>query len=192
MVMNRCRSCRFFEASDKPKEGWCRRYPPFHGGVGHAWPPVYDNDYCGEHKPRAGKKEKPNTGANEVIAYYCETFKDRFGENPTITGKDAGAATRMLKTHTIAEVNQRINEFFANTPKFYEENVLYGLNHVESAWDKMTVRSAQKQEDDTYKKLVNEQAKDYGNHELFPKYARFVNDMREMKTFEEFLSEFGD
>jgi hypothetical protein len=45
-------------------------------------------------KPKA---KKAATGGKEIIAAYCDAFRARYGTAPTITGKDAGIASRLAK-----------------------------------------------------------------------------------------------
>lgn len=54
--------------------------------------------------PRAEKnlKSDASESVREFIARYCEEFRNRYGSNPDITGKDAGIAKRLVKDLGIA------------------------------------------------------------------------------------------
>jgi hypothetical protein len=45
--------------------------------------------------PYGQKSEKPILAVNEIVAHYCELFKDRYGSNPAIRGKSAGILKRL-------------------------------------------------------------------------------------------------
>ena len=196
--MNRCSSCRFFDGMGNDK-GICRRYPPSSSEdsylKGH--PPADKSGWCGEHKLKPTKKTKkePSSNVQDVIAFYCEEFKAAFDVNPSITGKDSGAAINMLKDHTKSDVCRTISEYFKDTPTWYKDQGLYGLNNIASAWNKMTVRrkiDTESADDITYVAMLNEQRSIHGDHPRFPEYEKFIWDTHEIKTFEEFLKEYGE
>lgn len=197
--MNRCSSCRYFErASNEDKQnmfvheddGICKRFPLYN--------PKTKKEWCGEHKrkPTKKKEEKPKVNVGEVIAFYCEQFKEKFSIFPTILGKDKAATERMLKEHTIAEVNQSISDFFINTPQWNIDHSCYGLSSVEVTWDKRVISSAKLEvktaDDISYKDMLDEAAAVWMNHPRFYEYHDFILDTRELMTFEEFLKEYGE
>jgi len=195
----KCHDCKYGDFKKGQLQGYCRRNPPFSGGSSFAWPGVSEQDWCGEHKPRkyAQKKTEPKSDTQEVIAHYCDVFKEHFGTNPNITGKDAGSATRMLKTKSIEQIKNHIDLFFRQPPIFYSDNNLYGLNHVESSWDKIVVQQAKSKTNQpeyySHKDMINEQAKHYGSHEKWQEYCDYINNTQEVRSFETYMSEYyGD
>ena len=196
--MNRCSSCRYFDSAGNNK-GICRRYPP--SSVEDLYlrnhPPVDASGWCGEHKRHPTKKTKePKVNVGEVIAFYCEKFKEKFGMFPTILGKDKAATERMLEKHTITEVNHSIADFFSNTLQWNIDNNCYGLNSVESTWDKRAIRSAELEvktaDDITYKEMLDEQYVMWSTHPMWNEYEKFILDTRELMMFEEFLKEYEE
>lgn len=188
----KCKTCRYFVELREDNhmfildgDGICKRYPQSI--------PVTVDYWCGEHKAKPAKKKEPAHNVQEVIAYYCETYKDAFQINPQITGKDSSAATRMLKEHTVAEVNKVIADYFTDS-NWHTDNGMYGLIHVEKEWPKMTVKKVkidiETADDFTYEAMLNEQAINYGNHDQWPDYKQFVLDTHELMTFEEFIAEY--
>ena len=113
---------------------------------------------------------------------------------PKATGKDAGAAINMLKDHTKADVCRTISEFFKDTPAWNRDNNLYALWNIADAWNKMTVKrkiDTELPDDITYVAMLNEQRLIHGDHPRFPEYEGFIWDTHELKTFEEFIEEYG-
>jgi hypothetical protein len=49
---------------------------------------------------------------NELIAYYCEKFKQRYGRNPVIVGREAGAAKTILKSMSFEKAKQAVDGYF--------------------------------------------------------------------------------
>ena len=45
----RCRTCMWFVPKADSRLGRCRRHAPGQGG-GPGWPPVFDGDFCGDHR----------------------------------------------------------------------------------------------------------------------------------------------
>jgi hypothetical protein len=177
-------------------EGVCRRFPPSVGEFSEFYPKTRKVDFCGEHKryPTKKKEKEPSSNVQDVIAFYCEEFMATFDVNPSITGKDSGAAINMLKDHTKADVCRTISKFFKDTPEWEEERNMYGLNNIASAWNKMAVRrkiTTNSTDDITYEAMLNEQAVKYGGHPTWDEYHGMILDTHELMTFEEFLSEYG-
>lgn len=50
--------------------------------------------------------------ANAFVGAYCSRFKERWGHNPEILGKDAGIAKRLSKTLTLVKFELYLDSFF--------------------------------------------------------------------------------
>lgn len=54
----------------------------------------------------------PAGGAHEFIAAYCERFKERWGVNPPIQGKDAGILKQLAKGMSLDRFKDLLDAFF--------------------------------------------------------------------------------
>jgi hypothetical protein len=55
----------------------------------------------------------PVPKTNEFIAAYCQKFKDRWGSNPEIKGKNAGIAKRLAKGWSLERTEILLDAFFS-------------------------------------------------------------------------------
>jgi hypothetical protein len=85
--------------------------------------------------PRPSKSpKKANPSIKVVIDTYYQEFRERFGTPPPINGAKAGAvAKKLLVGRSEQDATWIIKEFFSDTPEWYEERHLYGLEHILSA-----------------------------------------------------------
>ncbi len=86
-------------------------------------------------KGKSTPKTKGTVKPQDVIARYCELFKERSGINPVLSPKDAGTAKRLAKLPHILEV---IESFFASEDDFIKRNG-YTINLVESRYNALVV-----------------------------------------------------
>lgn len=97
-----------------------------------------------EEEKRKEENKKSNTTTTrqpeqlpvkDLIAFFCEEFKARYGENPYIGKKEAGVALRLTKIENIKEI---ITKFIKSDDKFITNNK-HGLNIIESQLHKLSI-----------------------------------------------------
>jgi hypothetical protein len=76
--------------------------------------------------------------ANDFIVAYCDRFKGRWGENPHITGKDAGIAKRLGKTLSLAKFSHYLDAFF-EMPDAWLVKIKHPLSAFESKLNEIVV-----------------------------------------------------
>ncbi len=94
-----------------------------------------ENKKDGKIKPQAGD------GSNLVIAAYCEAFKEKYGFNPPITGKNGGQAKALLKNmsveraESLARAYLQVNDQFFIRRRHPFDLLVTNLNIVAAALD---------------------------------------------------------
>jgi hypothetical protein len=76
--------------------------------------------------------------SNFFIAAYCERFKNRWGNNPPITGKDAGIAKRLAKQFTEEKLSLYLDAFFS-MPDAWVLKAKHPLNLFETKLNEIVV-----------------------------------------------------
>lgn len=72
-------------------------------------------------------------GVAELIGHYVNTFKAKFsGQNPVITGKEAGAARNLVKTLGVEKAKAAVDGYFL-LKDAYLVNKLYPLAELQNA-----------------------------------------------------------
>lgn len=72
-------------------------------------------------------------GIDDLIGHYCQEFKRKFaGQNPVITGKEAGAARNLVKTLGLEKAKLAVTGFFQLKDSYYM-NKLYPLSELQNA-----------------------------------------------------------
>jgi hypothetical protein len=72
-------------------------------------------------------------GVDELIGHYVNTFKAKFsGQNPVITGKEAGAARNLVKTLGLERAKAAVTGFFQLRDAYFM-NKLYPLSELQNA-----------------------------------------------------------
>lgn len=95
-------------------------------------------------------EESINSKKKELIARYCELFKERYKENPYITGKEAGMAGRLIE---IPDVYKILESFFESDDKFIIEN-RHGFNIIESQINKLKIQRQETEPSPPYFKKI--------------------------------------
>ncbi len=123
--MKKCSDCTHFYEPN------CRRYP-------HSME-CQPGWFCGEYRKKPVVKKK-DTRNSELIAYYCEVFKDRFGNQALIQSPDAAAAVAIIKAYDLTGSKMWIDKFLdpEHTPKWNQEHRLFRLRDAPSAIQKMS------------------------------------------------------
>lgn len=71
-----------------------------------------DRNSVREAEPASAPSAEPPAKANEFIAAYCRKFKERWGINPVIQGKDQGAAKQHAKKLRIDQWEEILDAYF--------------------------------------------------------------------------------
>lgn len=84
-------------------------------------------------KGAAGARWKASELAHEIIKHYVDTFRLKFqGQDPVITGKEAGAARNLARTLGLEKSIEAINGYFLLRDAYYV-NKMFPLSELQNA-----------------------------------------------------------
>lgn len=98
----------------------------------------YSSSYSDSHSNSSITQISPKANANDFIVAYCDRFKGRWGENPHITGKDAGIAKRLGKTLSLAKFSHYLDAFF-EMPDAWLVKIKHPLSAFETKLNEIVV-----------------------------------------------------
>lgn len=50
-----CETCKYWNQYQKTDQGMCRRLPPMSSATMKRWADTFDNEWCGEYKPKTAR-----------------------------------------------------------------------------------------------------------------------------------------
>lgn len=123
-------------------------------------------------KASAKKEEKDlalNNAARNVLGAYALAFKNRYGANPTLRGKDAGAALRLLKDIAEERLSQMVQVYVQMDDKWFLTRK-HDFDTFEKNINKISV-ALQTGVDDSRKKTSYEEFQEYKKQDEIRKAA---------------------
>ncbi len=92
--------------------------------------------------PSISNSSNSTPKVSDFVAAYCNRFKDRWGESPPITGKDAGIAKRLAKGMGLERFEILLDAFFQMPDALLVKNK-HPLNHFELKLNEIAVFAGQ-------------------------------------------------
>ncbi len=65
------------------------------------------------------KKPAKKSYANEVVAHYCDKYKETYGTNPVVTGKTAGIAKRLSSQLSLHRIKNLISHYLKMKDSYF-------------------------------------------------------------------------
>lgn len=100
-----------------------------------------DKEFKKASRPRKAQSTNSDTADNKgnlFVSTYCELFKQKYGVNPTILGKDAGIAKRLSKDLSEEKIKIIIGAYFA-LPDSWLVKVKHPMSAIETKLNEITV-----------------------------------------------------
>lgn len=115
--------------------------------------------------------------AKNLIAFYCEKYKQRFGVNPVITGKESGAVRNILKSMSYENAQEIITDYFDLSDawivqRMYALSILQDasvINRIQAKRQGVDVtrqRSLEYEKQTEYSKITEKFLKEYENAKI--------------------------
>jgi len=96
---------------------------------------------------RRGNRKPADPRVKELIEFWYETYRARFGSPPPVSGGEDGSnAKRLLSGRDLEEAKWLVREHLHNPPEFFEQKRLYRLGHVLKAATILLARRAEQRE----------------------------------------------
>jgi hypothetical protein len=94
-----------------------------------------------------GNRKVVDPRVKELVEFWYETYRARFGSPPPVNGGEDGSnAKRLLAGRDLEEAKWLVREHLRNPPDFFERKRLYRLGHVLKAATTLLARRAEQRE----------------------------------------------